>query len=93
MELTGPGGGDWTFRVADGECSANEEKASDADLVISYSPVTAELIRVGKLDFGAAMQSGQVQVRGMEHLPAFGALFPEPSPDTPFPPMGPGARD
>jgi hypothetical protein len=29
----------------------------------------------------------------MEHLPTFGALFPEPSLDKQFEPMGPGARD
>jgi hypothetical protein len=91
--MTGPGGGDWTMRVADGQCSVSEETAADADLVFSYTPVTAELIRVGKLDFGAAMQSGDVIVQGTEHLPTFGALFPEPSLDKQFEPMGPGARD
>ena len=93
IELTGPGGGAWTLWVADGKCRVSEERAADADLVISQSPETAELVRQGKIDFGEAMQSGAIQVQGAEHLATFGELFPEPSLDTEFPPAGPGARD
>jgi hypothetical protein len=93
IELTGPGGSAWTFRVADGACETRDDTAPDAQMIIRYSTLTSELIRLGKLDFGAAMESGAVEVVGPEHLETFGRLFPEPALDTPFPPMGPGALD
>jgi hypothetical protein len=92
-ELTGPGGGAWTLRVANGEVGVTEERGAQPDLVITQDPVTAELVRQGKLDFMAEVQAGHIQVHGMENMQTFGELFPEPSPETQFPPMGPGARD
>ena len=73
--------------------SVSEGRAADAALVISQSPETSELIRQGKIDYGEAMQSGAVQVQGMEHLETFGKLFPEPDLDAPLAPAGPGAHD
>ena len=91
MEFTGPGGGAWTIRVAEGACTLTEERAAPADLVMSQSPETFELIRVGKLDPMAAMQSGELKVEGMQHMATFGMLFPTPTLDTVIEPMSPGA--
>lgn len=93
MSYTGPGGGDWTIRVSSGQATLEEGGTAAADLVIRQSPVTAELIRQGKIDLGAAMQSGEVQVEGMEHLETFGRLFPHTGLDTQIEPVSPGARD
>lgn len=91
MEYTGPSGGSWTFRVADGQCSSAEEHAANADIVLTQSPETFELIRQGKLDPATAMQSGRLTVKGMENMERFGMLFHPPALDQPIPAMGPGA--
>ncbi len=88
MEYTGPAGGAWTFRVGDGSCNVEEGAAVEADLVIAQSPETGELVRQRKLDFGSEMQRGAIQIKGMEHLATFGALFPEPNLDVELAPMG-----
>ena len=91
MEYTGPSGGSWTFRVADGQCESAEERAVKADIVISQSPETFELIRQSKLEPGAAMESGRLTVQGMENMEQFGKLFHLPALDQEIPAMGPGA--
>ena len=91
MEYLGPGGGAWTFRVADGQCTAAEERASRADVVLSQSPETFELIRQSKLDSAAAMQSGLLKVEGTANMERFGMLFQPPALDQEIPAMGPGA--
>ena len=91
MEYTGPAGGSWTFRVADGRCEATEGHAANADIVLSQSPVTFELIRQGKLDPASAMESGLLKVQRVENMPRFGALFHPPALDQVIPAMGPGA--
>ena len=91
MEYTGPGGSSWTFRVADGQCTATEEHAINADIVVTQSPETFELIRQGKLDPAAAMQSGRLTAHGIENMERFGMLFHPPALDQQIPPMGPGA--
>lgn len=89
MNYTGPGGGSWTYRIEDGQCQASEGAAADADLVITQSAETSELVRQKKIDFVAAMQSGDIAVEGIENVETFGRLFPEPVLDAEIPPMGP----
>ena len=92
LEFTGPGGGAWTIRVADGSCTVMEERAGKADLVMTQSPETFELIRQTKLDPMGAIQGGQLKVDGMEHMQTFGALFPPPDIDREIEPMAPLTR-
>jgi hypothetical protein len=77
------------IRVADGRCTASEERGSNADVVITQSPETFELTRVGMLDPISAMQTGLVKVQGLEKLVLFGELFPPPTLDRVVEPVGP----
>ncbi|NIQ77051.1 MAG: hypothetical protein GTN93_02910, partial [Anaerolineae bacterium] len=90
-EYTGPGGGSWTFRVANGQCAMSEEDAAEHDIRLSQDPVTFELTRQGKLDPMVAMQDGRLNVGGIENMERFGSLFHPPALDTQIPAMGPGA--
>ena len=91
MEYTGPSGGFWTLRVNDGAATVAEKRAPKPDVTITQSPETFELIRQGKLDPAAAMQSGALKAEPMDQMATFGALFPEPSLDKQIEPMGVGA--
>ena len=93
LEYTGPGGGVWTARVADGGCTVAEEANGTADMTITQSPQTSELLRQKKLDPMQAMQSGAMKVEGLQHMETFGQLFAEPSLDMQMEPMSPGAAD
>jgi putative sterol carrier protein len=88
--FTGPGGGSWTLTVAGGKGQITEGAAANPDMTITQSPETFELLRQGKLDPAAAMQSGAMQIQGMEHMATYGALFSPPSLDKDIPPMGGG---
>ena len=88
MEYTGPGGGSWTFRVADGQCHVTKEHVNNADLVMTQDPVTFELIRQSKLDPQTAMQSGALKIQGVDNMPTFMKLFPAPTLDRKIEPMG-----
>ncbi|MBI4497483.1 MAG: DinB family protein [Chloroflexi bacterium] len=88
MEFTGPGGGAWTVRVADGGCTLVEERAPHAEVVLTQSPETFVKTLVGMLDPMTAIQSGAIQVAGMEHLATYGALFPPLTPERVIQPMG-----
>ena len=91
MAFNGPGGGDWTLRIEDGQGSVTEESASNPDMVMTQTPEAFELMRQGKLDPAAAMKSGAVQIQGMEHMTTYAALFPPPDLDATIEPMGVGA--
>ena len=91
MDFTGPGGGAWTVRVADGGCSCEEGRAADADVVMTQSPESFVKSMTGLHDPAAAMQSGEIAVEGMENMERYGALFPPIDPARAIPPMGPTA--
>ncbi len=91
LEYTGPGGESWTVRVSDGAATVAEEREPQPDLIIIQSPETFELVRQGKLNPAAAMQSGALKAVPMEQMATFGTLFPPPSLDTQIAPMGVGA--
>ncbi len=89
MEYTGPGGGTWTCRVADGGFTVSEGGAEQPDIVITQSPETFVKTFVGMADPAALMQSGEIQMEGSpESMQAYGALFPPPDPSRVIPPMG-----
>jgi hypothetical protein len=83
MEFTGPGGGAWTIRVADGACSVAEEWPKRSDLVITQRPETFMKTRIGMLDPMAAIQIGEIKVENIENMGTFATLFPPHQPDEP----------
>jgi len=76
MEFSGPGGGAWTLRVADGNCLVSGGKAAQADLVIVQSPETFVRTRTGIEHPTLALRTGKITVRGWGKLGAFGKVFP-----------------
>jgi hypothetical protein len=77
----GPGGGAWTFRVRNGQCSVSEELASPADVTITMKPETFHKIVAKMTPPPLLMLTGQMKVKGVMKMGTFGKLFPEPRPD------------
>jgi len=84
MDITGPGGGTWTIRVADGGCTVTEEREPQPDLVMTQSVETFQATLIGAKNPMVAMLTRKINVRGMRKLATFGKLFPPPKPDTIF---------
>jgi DinB family protein/SCP-2 sterol transfer family protein len=85
FEFTGPGGGCWTIRVADGACRLAEEAAERPDLTFRMSPDSFNLAMIRRaVNPAVAMLTGRVRVRGLSRLPRFLRLFPQPAPDRPI---------
>jgi SCP-2 sterol transfer family protein/DinB family protein len=85
FEFTGPGGGCWTIRVADGVCRLAEEGADRPDLTFRMSPDTFNLAMIRRaVNPAVAMFTGRVRVRGLSKMPTFLRLFPQPAPDRPI---------
>ena len=76
MNFSGPGGGSWTVRVADGACAVSEEHATQADLVLTQSPETFMKTCLELHDPMLAIRSGEITVQGTDSLSIFSALFP-----------------
>jgi hypothetical protein len=76
-EVTGPGGGVWTFRVADGACVIAEGRPAQADLVLTQSPET--LVRAHLP--AEVLSSPDTQVSNPEALAIYHQLFPPPRRD------------
>jgi hypothetical protein len=75
MNFSGPGGGSWTVRVADGACAVSEEHATQADLVLIQSPETFMKTCLELHDPMLAIRSGEISVQGLEYLDIFARLF------------------
>ena len=88
MDFTGPGGGAWTIRVANSQCTVAEGGTDPADVVMTQTPETFELTRVGMIDPIDAMQRGLLSVQGLEKMSRFGQLFPPPTLDRVIEPAG-----
>jgi hypothetical protein len=76
MNFTGPGGGSWTVRVADGACVVSEAHAARADLVLTQSPDCFMKTCLELHDPMAGVQNGEISVQGVEYLDIFARLFP-----------------
>ena len=72
-------------------CTVAEEHAQTADLVMTQSPDTFVKMFTGMADPMSLIQSGELKVQGMEHLPTYGSIFPAPDPDRDIDPMSPPA--
>lgn len=79
--LTGPAGGTWTFRIADGACTVAEETAQKRDFEITMSPIVFEMIGRKMGNPLLLMLTRQVKVKGFSKMGTFGKLFAEPKPD------------
>jgi len=84
MSFTGPGGGDWTFRVASGTCTVAEGRADRADLILTQSPEGLVKTMAKLQNPLLALLTGRMRVRGLRALGTFGKLFPPPQPGTAF---------
>jgi hypothetical protein len=80
--LTGPGGGAWSIRVADGACQIAEGcPAAGVDLTITLSSDTLIEVLSQMRHPLAAILTGHMRVAGWRHLPRFLQLFARPAPD------------
>jgi hypothetical protein len=84
MHFIGPGGGAWTFRTANGVCTVTEERAPDADLIMSMSPETFVKMFKSMQHPMLLVVTGQIKVKGISKMGTFGKLFHEPGLDDPF---------
>jgi DinB family protein len=75
MVFSGPGGGSWTVRVANGACTVGEEQAARADMVLTQSPECFVKTWLELHDPVLAIRSGEITVQGADYLPIFAALF------------------
>jgi hypothetical protein len=75
MNFSGPGGGSWTVRVADGACAVSEGHAARADLVLAQSPECFMKTCLELHDPMAEVQNGEISVQGVEYLDIFATLF------------------
>jgi hypothetical protein len=82
MSVGGPGGGDWTARIAGGTCTVSEERDSTADITMTYRDADTFLTTMrGMQNPMVAMLTGRIRVRGFRNMGTFGKLFAEPKPD------------
>jgi hypothetical protein len=87
MRFTGPGGGAWTLRVADGALISSQGAASDADVVMTQSAETFERTHSHINGPMWLMLTGRIKVQGLRKMGRFGKLMAFPGPDTPIEPM------
>jgi hypothetical protein len=84
MEFTGPGGGAWTFRVAEGRCLVEETSPATLDrpdLKLTMSPETFIKMSAKTTNPMLLIVTRQVRVKGLSRMGTFGKLFPDPEPD------------
>ena len=88
MAFTGPGGGTWTFHIANGECEVEETAPRHADVVVTLSPETfLKTMVLGTQSQVVAVLTGDIRVRGeLRKVAAFRRMFPRPSPNHVFQP-------
>ena len=84
-ELTGPGGGSWTTRVADGRCTLAEERAENPDVRITTTPDMWNIVLLRQaVNPMLAMLTGKMKVKGFTKMGKMRKLFPPPDPDQPL---------
>ncbi|HEU5098805.1 MAG TPA: DinB family protein [Roseiflexaceae bacterium] len=82
MSIGGPGGGDWTVRIADGTCNVTEQRDGKADIVMTHRDAETFITTMrGMQNPMLAMLTGKIRVRGFHNMGRFGTLFAEPKPD------------
>jgi hypothetical protein len=82
MSIGGPGGGDWTARIAHGTCRVTEQSSANADIVMTHRDAETFLTTMrGMQNPMLAMLTGKIKVQGFRNMGMFGKLFAEPKPD------------
>jgi hypothetical protein len=85
FQMTGPGGGSWTMRIADGACVLAEGAVERPDLAFRMTPDVFNLAMIRRaINPMVAMLTGKVRIRGLTRMPRFQRLFPQPDPDQPL---------
>jgi len=82
--VNGPGGGRWTVSLTGAGAAVEEGGTAEADLIFEQSVESLMKTFNGMHDPAQAIQSGEIQVHGMEHLPTYAALLPPPDPEMLF---------
>jgi putative sterol carrier protein len=77
----GPGGGMWTFNVAEGTCAVTRGPAAKPNLVITMKPETFQKLVAKMTPPPLLILTGQMKIKGFGAMGTFGKLFPEPKPD------------
>lgn len=78
--FTGPGGGQWTMNIAEGQAVVREGRSLNFDLAFTQSPESFIKTLHRLHDPLTAMLTGEIKVRGFERMGDFDRLFP----DSPF---------
>lgn len=64
FELSGEGGGNFFFRVADGKAEAGEGVAAGAGCTVQMSATDFQALVAGQLNATAAFMSGKLKIKG-----------------------------
>lgn len=87
LRLTEAGGGVWTIRVANGDCTITEGTPRHADLTLTLAPETFIEILSEMRSPLMALLTGRIQAHPWQCLPGFLKLFPRPHPDQTLKPV------
>ena len=77
----GPGGGPWTFNVANGTCNVTQGLPPRFDLQISMKPENFHKLVAKMTPPPVLMLTGQMKIKGFGAMNTFAKMFPEPSPE------------
>ena len=77
----GPGGGAWTFNVADGACNVSESLPPRRDLEIVMKPENFHKLVAKMTPPPILMLTGQMKIKGFGAMGTFSKMFPEPTLD------------
>jgi len=80
-DFVGPGGGAWTFNVANGACTISRSRPPRTDLTITMAPETFHKLIAKMTPPPLLMLTGQMKVKGFGAMGTFAKMFPEPRPD------------
>ena len=64
LDLTGEGGGLWVLDIANGQCQAREEKATQPDVTVTMSAQDFAALFHNQLDAVQAFMTGKIKVSG-----------------------------
>jgi len=82
MDLTGPGGGAYTIRVAHGDARLTVGAAADADVRMTLDSVTFNCVMIRRMSNPVlAMLKGKVRVKGLTRMGRMRRIFREPKLD------------
>ena len=82
MAIKGRGGGDWALRVKNASLVTGEGKPVDAGLVMTYKDADAFFRSTLNLQNPIiALITGNLRIKGINHMSRFGKLFAPPKPD------------